>query len=129
MATLALTKEGFTDKIFDFENETEWKFKGPLPAIIDFYADWCGPCRSIAPTLEALSNEYKGKIDIYKIDTEKETELSAMFGIQSIPMFLFIPIKGSPMVQTGALPKSAFKQIIEEKLLTTGWNEKIATTE
>ena len=123
MATLTLTKEGFTDKIFDFENEQEWKFKGEIPAIIDFYADWCGPCRSVAPTLEALSDEYKGKINIYKIDTDKEAELSAMFGIQSIPMFLFIPKTGTPMVQTGAIPKSAFKQIIEEKLLVNAWSE------
>ena len=74
MATQQLTKQGFSEKIFDFENETEWKYKGKLPAIIDFYADWCGPCRSVAPTLEALSEEYKGRIDIYKIDTEKEIE-------------------------------------------------------
>lgn len=121
MPTQFLTKQGFTEKIFDFEKEEQWKFRGNLPAIIDFYADWCGPCRSVAPTLEALSDEYKGKIDIYKIDTEKESELSAMFGIQSIPMFLFIPKEGNPMVQTGALPKSAFKQIIEEKLLINNW--------
>src|SRR6188508_802739 len=124
MATYQLTKKEFSDKIFDFENEKEWKFKGTLPAIIDFYADWCGPCRSVAPALEALSDEYKGKINIYKIDTEKEVELSDMFGIQSIPMFLFIPKNGAPMVQTGAIPKSAFKQIIEEKLLVNGWQEK-----
>ncbi len=125
MSTQQLTKQGFSEKIFDFEKETEWKFKGELPAIIDFYADWCGPCRSVAPTLEALSDEYKGKLNIYKIDTEKETELSSMFGIQSIPMFLFIPRNGNPMVQNGALPKNIFKEIIEEKLLTEGWNEKL----
>ena len=123
MATQQLTKQDFAEKIFDFENETEWKYKGKLPAIIDFYADWCGPCRSVAPTLEALSEEYKGKIDIYKIDTEKETELSAMFGIQSIPMFLFIPADGTPMIQNGALPKNVFKEIIEERLLTK-WTEE-----
>ena len=121
MATQQLTRQDFSEKIFDFENETEWKYKGKLPAIIDFYADWCGPCRSVAQTLEALSEEYNGKIDIYKIDTEKETELSAMFGIQSIPMFLFIPSEGTPMVQNGALSKNVFKEIIEERLLTQGW--------
>ena len=117
MATQHLTKKDFIEKIFDYENETEWKYNGELPAIIDFYADWCVPCRSVAPALEALSNEYDGKINIYKIDTEAEKELSEEFGIQSIPTFLFIPMRGAPMMQKGALPKKSFKDVIEERLL------------
>lgn len=119
MATKQLTKDGFKEAIFDFEKEEEWKFKGQVPAIIDFYADWCGPCKAIAPALEELSNEYEGKLVIYKIDTDKEMELSGMFGIQSIPTLLFIPTEGNPMVQKGALPKTVLKQIIDEKLLST----------
>jgi thioredoxin len=117
MAARQMTKQDFIDNVFDFENEEEWKYKGKLPAIIDFYADWCGPCKSVAPVLEQLSEEYEGRVKIYKIDTDKETELSQFFGIQSIPTFLFIPINGKPMVQRGAVPKSAFKQVIEERLL------------
>lgn len=119
MATTHLTLDSFKEKIFDFEKEQEWKFKGDLPAIIDFYADWCGPCKAVAPVLEELSDEYEGKLNIYKIDTDKEVELSGMFGIQSIPTLLFIPTEGSPMMQKGAIPKNAFKQVIEEKLLQT----------
>jgi thioredoxin 1 len=118
MATIQLTTQEFKDKIFNYEAEQEWQYKGELPAIIDFYADWCGPCRMVAPALEELSNEYEGKLVIYKVDTEKETELSAAFGIQSIPMFLFIPVTGNPMVQRGAIPKKAFEQLIEERLIT-----------
>jgi thioredoxin 1 len=119
MPTATLTKQGFKDNIFDYETEQQWKFKGQLPAIIDFYADWCGPCKMVAPVLEELANEYEGKLTIYKVDTEKEEELSAIFGIQSIPTFLFIPLEGTPMVQAGALPKQAFKQVIETRLLQT----------
>ena len=117
MTTQLLTKKDFIEKIFDYENENEWKYNGELPAIIDFYADWCGPCRSVAPALEELSNEYEGKINIFKIDTEAEHELSNMFGIQSIPTFLFIPMCGAPMMQTGAVSKKVFKDVIEERLL------------
>jgi thioredoxin len=123
MATIHLTTEGFKEKIFNYETEAEWQYKGSLPAIIDFYADWCGPCRSVAPVLEQLSDEYKDKVLIYKIDTDKEAELSALFGIQSIPTFLFIPVQGKPMVQKGALPKNTFKQVIEERLLQNAQEE------
>ena len=117
MATIKLTTQDFKDKIFDYVNETEWKYKGTLPAIIDFYADWCAPCKMVAPVLEELSEVYEDKLVIYKVNTEQEMELSAAFGIQSIPTFLFIPAEGDPMMQPGALPKKAFQQVIEENLL------------
>ncbi|MFN4313970.1 MAG: thioredoxin [Chitinophagaceae bacterium] len=117
MATVQLTTAGFKEKVFNYETENEWKFQGNLPAIIDFYADWCGPCKMVAPVLEELSNEYEGKLVIYKVDTERELELSAAFGIQSIPSILFIPVNGQPMMQPGAFPKKVIKQVIEEHLL------------
>ena len=117
MATIQLTTEGFKEKIFDYSKGEDWMYKGSLPAIVDFYADWCGPCKAVAPVLELLSKEYKDKLLIYKIDTDKEQDLSTLFGIQSIPTLLFIPATGAPMVQKGALPKQAFKQVIEERLL------------
>ena len=117
MATIPLTTQDFKEKVFDYETEKEWKFNGDVPAIIDFYADWCGPCKAVAPVLEELSEEYSGKLVIYKVDTEKEAELSSVFGIQSIPTFLFIPVSGVPMQQRGAFPKKVFKEVIEERLL------------
>lgn len=117
MATVKLTTQDFKDKVFNYEIDKEWKYKGKLPAIIDFYADWCGPCKMVAPVLEDLSKEYEGKLVIYKVDTEKEVELSAVFGIQSIPTLLFIPLEGQPMMQPGAFPKKVFTQVIEEHLL------------
>ncbi|MBL0134397.1 MAG: thiol reductase thioredoxin [Chitinophagaceae bacterium] len=117
MPTIKLTTEKFKELVFDYTTEKEWKYKGTLPAIIDFYADWCGPCKMVAPVLEELSDEFEGDVFIYKIDTETEMELSAVFGIQSIPTFLFVPLEGLPMMQPGALPKKAYKQIIEEELL------------
>ena len=119
MATTHLTAEGFKEHIFDYSKEEAWSYKGSLPAIVDFYADWCGPCKAVAPILEELSNEYKDQLVIYKIDTDKEQELSMLFGIQSIPTLLFIPKDGQPMMQKGAIPKNAFKQVIEERLLAT----------
>ena len=118
MHTVKLTTADFKEKVFDYENEKEWKYKGSLPAIIDFYADWCGPCKMVAPVLEELAKEYEEKLIIYKVDTEAEMELSAVFGIQSIPTFLFIPQAGLPMMQPGAFPKKVFKEVIEEKLLS-----------
>lgn len=123
MATIQLTADGFKEKVFDYSKEEDWQYKGSLPAIIDFYADWCGPCKAVAPVLEELSKEYDGRLLIYKIDTDKEEELSTLFGIQSIPTLLFIPTKGAPMMQKGALPKKAFQQVIEERLLTTADKE------
>ena len=111
-----LTKETFIEKVFDYENEQEWKFKGDKPAIIDFYADWCGPCKMVAPILEELSKEYEGKVDIYKIDTEDQQELAMTFGIRSIPSILFIPKEDTPQMSMGALPKQAFEEAIKEVL-------------
>ena len=119
MATIHISAQDFKDKIFNYETEQEWKYQGDKAAIIDFYADWCGPCKSIAPVLEELSEQYKDDLIIYKIDTDKEMELSSLFGIQSIPTLLFIPVSGNPMVQKGALPKSVLQQIIDERLLQT----------
>lgn len=122
MATNKLTHQDFIDKVFDYTAGQDWKYKGNKPAIIDFYADWCGPCKAIAPTLEELSDEYAGQVEIYKVDTDKEQELSALFGIQSIPSLLFIPVDGAPMMQRGAIPKGVFKEVIEQRLLTPGEN-------
>jgi len=117
MNTVQLTTEAFKQDIFDYTQEKEWKYKGTKPAIIDFYADWCGPCKMVAPVLEELAGEFKDSLTIYKVDTEAEQELAAVFGIQSIPTFLFIPMEGLPMLQPGALPKKAFQQVIAEHLL------------
>ena len=119
MATIKLSTQDFKDKVFNYQTETEWKYSGKLPAIIDFYADWCGPCKMVAPVLEELAKEYDEKIIIYKVDTEAEMELASVFGIQSIPTFLFIPVDASPMMQPGAFPKNVFKEIIEDHLLKT----------
>lgn len=116
MATVKMTTESFKELVFDYTKENEWKFKGDKPVIIDFYADWCGPCKMVAPVLEELSDEYDGDLVIYKVDTEAEMELSSVFGIQSIPTFLFIPAEGKPMLQPGALPKKVFKEVIENEL-------------
>jgi thioredoxin len=112
-----LTKQTFLDKVFNFEKNTEWKFEGELPCLIDFYADWCGPCKMVAPILEELSTEFKGKIDIYKVDTEAEQELATAFGIRSIPSLLFCPKDGKPQMAMGALPKDALKGAIEDVLI------------
>ncbi len=119
MPTIKMTTQDFKDKVFNYEKEQEWKYQGTLPAIIDFYADWCGPCKMVAPILEELAVEYDGKLLIYKVDTEVEQELSAVFGIQSIPTLLFIDSTGEPMMQPGAFPKHIFKKVIEEKLLAS----------
>jgi thioredoxin len=111
-----LTLESFKTKVFDFDKNTEWKFEGDKPAVIDFYADWCGPCKMVAPVLEELSKEYDGKLNIYKVDTEKERELAGIFGIRSIPSILFIPLDEKPQMATGALPKDTFKQVFNDVL-------------
>lgn len=112
-----LTKETFLNKVFNFEENKDWKFEGDLPCIIDFYADWCQPCKIISPILEELSKEYEGKINIYKVDTEDQQELSAAFGIRSIPSLLFCPKDGQPQMAQGALPKETLIQAINDVLL------------
>lgn len=106
----------FKDKVFDFEAEQDWKYKGSVPAIVDFYADWCGPCKMVAPILEELSKEYAGKLNIYKINTDEEAELAGAFGIQSIPSILFIPMGEQPQMAAGALPKVQLVKAIKEVL-------------
>lgn len=113
-----LTKADFLTKVYNYEkNPKEWKYEGDKPAIVDFYATWCGPCKAIAPVLEKLAVEYKGRIVVYKIDTDKEPELSAAFGIRSIPTLLFIPSDGTPQVAQGALPEETLRKTIDEFLL------------
>lgn len=111
-----LTIDTFKEKVFNYENSKDWKFEGDKPAIIDFYADWCGPCKMVAPILEELQAEYGDKLTIYKVNTEEQKELSSVFGIQSIPSLLFIPVEGQPQMAMGALPKETFKQAISEVL-------------
>ncbi|MBE0674984.1 MAG: thioredoxin [Bacteroidales bacterium] len=111
-----LTKETFLTKVFNYEKNQEWKFEGTRPCIIDFYADWCGPCKMVAPILDELAKEYDGKLDIYKIDTEAEQELAGVFGIRSIPSLLFVPLNGQPQMAAGALPKETFKQAFKDVL-------------
>jgi thioredoxin len=111
-----LTKKSFCEKIFDYEKKKEWEFQGKLPAIIDFYAEWCGPCKTVSPILEKLAVEYAGKVDFYKVDTDQEQELAQAFGIMTIPSLFFIPLKGEPQMARGALERAAFVKMIEEVL-------------
>ncbi len=116
--TIQLTKADFLTKVANYEkNKTEWKYLGDKPCIIDFYADWCGPCKAVASILDELAEEYDGKIYIYKVNTEQEQELSMAFGIRSIPTLLFCPMDEEPQMAQGALPKNAFKNAIDEILL------------
>jgi thioredoxin len=117
MTTIHLTAQDFREKVFDYSSRQEWSYEGELPAIIDFYADWCGPCKMVAPVLDELAKEYDGKLLIYKVNTDIEQELSYVFNIQSIPTMLFIDANGQAMMQPGAFPKHVFKKLIEEKLL------------
>jgi thioredoxin len=118
MKTVHLTKADFLTKVANFEaNPSEWKYLGDKPAIIDFYADWCAPCRAVAPVLEELAEEYADQIVIYKVDTEAEQELAALFGIRSIPSLLFVPMEGKPQMAQGALPKASFVEAIDNVLL------------
>ncbi len=112
-----LTKDTFLEKVFNYEQNKDWKFEGNLPCLIDFYADWCQPCKMVAPILDELSKEFEGKINIYKIDTESETELAAAFGIRSIPSLLFCPKDGQPQMAMGALPKETLVEVINDILL------------
>jgi thioredoxin len=112
-----LTKDAFLKKVFNFEQNKEWKFEGTLPAVIDFWAPWCGPCKMVGPIIDELSREYEGKVHFYKVNTDEEQELAGAFGIRSIPSLLFVPMSGQPKMAVGALPKEALKQAVEEELL------------
>ncbi len=107
----------FKSKIFNFEVEKDWKYLGDRPAIIDFYADWCGPCKIQGPILDRISKKYEGKINVFKIDTEQNEELSAAFGIRSIPSLLFIPMKGKPSLNPGLIQEDQLVQVIDQYLL------------
>ncbi|HEX9740413.1 MAG TPA: thioredoxin [Ignavibacteriaceae bacterium] len=120
-----LNKKTFLEKVFDYEKNKEWKYDGELPALIDFWAPWCGPCRMVGPILDELSEEYKGKVHIYKVNTDEEPELGAVFGIRSIPSLLFVPKEGQPKMAVGALPKEALIDAIEKELL----NVEVKTNE
>ncbi|MEI7983637.1 MAG: thioredoxin [Bacteroidota bacterium] len=122
MAIEHLNKQTFLEKVFNYEKGQEWKFEGSIPCIIDFYADWCGPCKIVSPILEELATEYAGKINIYKIDTEAEQELAGAFGIRSIPSMLFVPLSEQPQMSVGALPKDALKKAIGDVLLKESVN-------
>ncbi|MCE5257298.1 MAG: thioredoxin [Spirochaetaceae bacterium] len=111
-----LTKDSFIEKVFDFTVQKEWSYKGDKPAIVDFYADWCGPCKMLAPTLEAIAKDYDDSLNVYKVNTDQEQELSAAFGIQSIPSLLFIPVQGMPQMAQGALPRSSLESAIKDVL-------------
>jgi thioredoxin len=113
-----LNTQMFIDQIFDYKTNTkQWVYKSDKPAIIDFYTDWCGPCKRVAPIMEELAAEYDGQIRIYKMNTEKEPEVAGVFGIRSIPSILFIPVNGQPTMYTGAYPKQHYIDLINENLL------------
>jgi thioredoxin len=112
-----LTTEEFKNKVFNYTLNKEWKYSGELPAIIDFYADWCGPCKMVAPILQEIAKDYQGKLIVYKVDTESERELAAAFGISSIPTLLFVPMTGQPQAAMGALPRQSFDKAINDVLL------------
>ena len=115
---IVINKEDFLKKIYNYEKNTDkWVFEGATPCIVDFYADWCPPCKKVDPILKELAKEYKGKIIIYKINTDNNRELAMAFRIQSIPTYLFIPAEGNPQSSMGAMPRESFVKIIEEFLL------------
>jgi thioredoxin 1 len=114
-----LTKETFLQKVFDFEKNQEWNYAGELPAVVDFWAPWCGPCKMVGPVIEELSTEYQGKVNFFKVNVDDEQEIAGVFGIQSIPSLLFIPKEGKPKMAVGALPKEAFVEVIEKEFAVT----------
>lgn len=118
MATINLTKEGFLRRVADFENSPNvWKFLGDKPALIDFYAPWCGPCKMLSPVLDELSEEYAGKVDIYKVNVDEQEELSMIFGIRSVPTLIFVPMNGDPQRASGAMSKQQLAKIFDDLLL------------
>ncbi len=122
---ISLTEEDFVVKVFDYKNNKEWSFRGDRPAIIDFYANWCGPCKMLSPIFEKLSKKYENSIDFYKVDTDKEQDISSAIGVQSLPTILFIPIDGKPKVSVGFLQEDAFENIIKDFLVFSLQNKII----
>jgi thioredoxin len=112
-----LTKQGFLEKVFNYEENKTWKFEGDLPCVVDFWAPWCGPCKAVGPVIDELSKEFAGKVNFYKVNTDEENELAGVFGIRSIPSILFVPKEGNPKMAVGAIPKNALKQAVEQELL------------
>jgi thioredoxin len=111
-----LTADSFKTKVHDFDAGKEWKFAGERPCIVDFYADWCGPCKMLAPVLAELAEKYSGKLDIYKVNTDEQEQLASLFGVQSIPTLIFIPMSGKPQVSAGVLPKETLEKVIVDVL-------------
>jgi thioredoxin 1 len=111
-----LDAAGFKKKVFDWEKSQEWSFEGELPAIVDFYAEWCMPCKMLGPVLEAVAAKYEGKMSVYKVDIDKEPELASVFGVQSVPTLLFVPMEGVPSMALGALPKAQIEKVVGELL-------------
>ncbi|GAE82990.1 thioredoxin family protein [Bacteroides reticulotermitis] len=114
---VTMDKAMFLSKVFNYENSKEWNYTGDKPAIIDLYADWCGPCRQIAPIMKELAKEYADSIVIYKVNVDKQKELAALFNVSSIPLFVFIPMNGDPQLFRGAADKATYKKAIDEFLL------------
>jgi thioredoxin 1 len=111
-----LTTAAFKQKVFDFEKNQEWKYDGTVPAIVDFWAEWCGPCKMLSPILEEISKENEGKVNVYKVNADEEVDVAAAFGIHSIPSLLFIPVGEKPQKFVGALPKQALRKAVKEVL-------------
>lgn len=116
MSAIHLTKGGFLRRVADFENNPQWEFLGTKPAVLDFYAPWCGPCKMLSPVIDELADEYQGKIDIYKINVDEEQELAEIFGIRTIPTLIFIPMQGDPQRSFGAKPKAELKKVLDAML-------------
>jgi thioredoxin 1 len=116
-SVITLTNETFKQNVFNYELNRQWNFEGKVPVIVDFYATWCGPCKQLSPRLEKLAEEYKGKLIVYKVDTDAESQLAQSMGITNLPTLLFIPVNGEPTQTVGALPTETLVKIINEKLL------------
>jgi thioredoxin 1 len=121
-----LNEETFRSKIFNYEKHNQWNYVGSLPALVDFWAPWCGPCKIIGPILDELSNEYAGKVSFYKVNTEIEQDLAGVFNIQSIPSLLFVPVGGDPKMAIGALPKKELKRLIDHELIRPIHESRVA---